>query len=84
MNKIKHLKVIEYEHKYPQVGIIPMIAMFNASRIDEEEVKKLILSSEAEHNDFIVTMFKSQYENLFDLEDMEFYNDLNMEQKETM
>lgn len=68
MNRIKHLKVIEYEQQYPRVGIKPMIAMFNASRIDEEEVKKLILSGEAEHSDFIVTMFKSQYKSLYDFD----------------
>ena len=87
MSKIKHLKVVEFEKELTPTLKLPMIAMFNSSRIDEDRVKQLVVSGKAEHNDFIVVMFKSQYENLYDLEETlknEFYQDLMMEQREQM
>ena len=87
ISKIKHLKVVEFEQKLTPTLKLPMIAMFNSSRINEETVKQLIASGGAEHNDFIVVMYKSQYENLYDLEETlknEFYQDLLMEQREQM
>ena len=87
ISKIKHLKVVEFEQKLTPTLKLPMIAMFNSSRIDEDRVKQLVVSGKAEHNDFIVVMFKSQYENLYDLEETlknEFYQDLLMEQREQM
>ena len=87
ISKIKHLKVVEFEQELTPTLKLPMIAMFNSSRIDEDRVKQLVVSGKAEHNDFIVMMFKSQYENLYDLEETlknEFYQDLLMEQREQM
>lgn len=87
ISKIKHLKVVEFEQELTPTLKLPMIAMFNSSRIDEDRVKQLVVSGKAEHNDFIVVMFKSQYENLYDLEETlknEFYQDLLMEQREQM
>lgn len=87
ISKIKHLKVVEFEQELTPPLKLPMIAMFNSSRIDEDRVKQLVVSGKAEHSDFIVVMFKSQYENLYDLEETlknEFYQDLMMEQREQM
>ena len=67
ISNIKHLKVVEFEQELTPTLKLPMIAMFNSSRIDEDRVKQLVVSGKAEHNDFIVVMYKSQYENLYDL-----------------
>ena len=86
MCKIKHLKVIEFEQIYGGVDI-PMVAMFNSSRISEDTVREHIENGSAEHSDFIVVMFKSQYERLYDLGESpidELQQDLIEEQKEQM
>ena len=86
MTKAKHLKVIEFEHSYGTIQV-PMIAMFNASRIREDAVRELVINGTVEHNDYIVVMFKSQYERLFDLGESPIDNlqqDLMMEQREQM
>lgn len=86
MLKNENLMVIEYEVTYADVHKIPMIAMFNNTRITEEKVANMIRTGEVEHSDFVVTMFKSQYENLKNILpiDNDFYQDLMMEQKEQM
>ncbi len=87
MTKAKHLKVIEFEQDYTPFTKMEMVALFNSSRIDEEIVREQILNGVAEHNDFIVVMFKSQYERLFDFDESkndDFYNDLRLEQREQM
>ena len=79
--------VIEFEKEYTPFTKVEMVAMFNSTRIDADTVSEYIAKGMAEHNEFIVVMFKSQYERLFDLEDTpnkEFYEDLMMEQKEQM
>ena len=86
MCKIKHLKVIEFEQTFGTIEM-PMVAMFNSSRIREDAVRDLIMNGTAEHNDYIVVMFKSQYERLFDLGSSpieELQQDLIEEQKEQM
>ena len=66
---------------------IPMVALYNETRISEEEVRNKIVEGTAEHSDFIVVMFKSQYENLKDLvepnpqKEKDFYEDLVLEQQ---
>ena len=64
---------------------IPMVALYNETRISEEEVRKKIVDSTAEHSDFIVLMFKSQYDNLKDLiepnSQKDIYEELVLEQQ---
>ena len=69
MTKAQHLKVIEYEKSFTPFTKIPMVAMFNSTRIDEDMVRELITSGKVEHHPFVVVLFKSQYENLYDLEE---------------
>lgn len=86
MCKIEHLKVIEFKQIFGTFDV-DMVAMFNSSRIREDAVNNLIVRGEAEHNDYIVVMFKSQYERLFDLGYSpieELQQDLMLEQKEQM
>ena len=86
MCKIEHLKVIEFKQIFGTFDV-NMVAMFNSSRIREDAVNNLIVRGEAEHNDYIVVMFKSQYERLFDLGYSpieELQQDLMLEQKEQM
>lgn len=86
MCKIKHLKVIEFEQSYGGVNI-PMIAMFNSSRISEDTVREYIENGKVDHSDFVVVMFKSQYDRLYDLGESsidELHQDLIEEQKEQM
>ena len=67
---------------------IPMVALYNETRISEEEVRNKIKNGRAENDDFIVVMFKSQYENLKDLvkpnvnKEKDLYEDLVLEQQE--
>ena len=64
---------------------IPMVALYNETRISEEEVRNKIVDGTAEHSDFIVVMFKSQYDNLKDLiepnSQKDFYEELVLEQQ---
>ena len=66
---------------------VPMVALYNETRISEEEVRNKIVDGTAQHSDFIVLMFKSQYENLKDLvepnpqKEKDFYEDLIVEQQ---
>ena len=86
MCKIKHLKVIEFEQTFGTLEI-EMVAMFNSSRIREDAVRELVINGTVEHNDYIVVMFRSQYERLFDLDNTpidDFQQDLMLEQKEQM
>lgn len=83
---IKHLKIIEFKQTFGTIEI-DMVAMFNSSRIREDAVRELIMNGTVEHNDYIVVMFKSQYERLFDLDNTpvdSFQQDLILEQKEQM
>ena len=86
MSKIEHLKVIEFKQIFGTFDV-DMVAMFNSSRIREDAVRELITKGTVEHNDYIVVMFKSQYERLFDLDNIpvdDFQQDLMLEQKEQM
>lgn len=82
----KHLMMIEFTQLITSIGI-PMVALYNETRINEEEVRNKIVDGTAEHCDFIVVMFKSQYENLKDLvepdpqKEKDFYEDLILEQQ---
>lgn len=82
----KHLMMIEFTHLTAGTDI-PMVALYNETRISEEEVRNKIVEGTAEHSDFIVVMFKSQYENLKDLvepnpqKEKDFYEDLVLEQQ---
>ena len=82
----KHLMMIEFTKLLADTDI-PMIALYNETRINEEEVRNKIVDGTAEHCDFIVVMFKSQYENLKDLvepdpqKEKDFYEDLILEQQ---
>lgn len=83
---IKHLKIIEFKQMFGTIEM-EMVAMFNSSRIREDAVKEIIMNGTVEHNDYIVVMFKSQYERLFDLDNTpvdSFQQDLMLEQKEQM
>ena len=80
----KHLKMIEFTQVIGGIDV-PMVALYNESRIDEETVLNRIESGMAEHDDFIVVMFKGQYENLLDYQpDNTFFEDLLLEQQEQM
>lgn len=86
----KHLMMIEFTQTYSSVDV-PMVALYNETRISEETVREKIKNGTAEHDDFIVVMFKSQYENLKDLVEpthleneyyqMSFLDDLRLEQQ---
>ena len=82
----KHLMMIEFTQTYSFVDV-PMVALYNETRISEEEVRNKIVDGTAEHSDFIVLMFKSQYDNLKDLiepnpqKEKDFYEDLCIEQQ---
>ena len=82
----KHMMMIEFTRLLANIDI-PMVALYNETRICEEEVRKKIVDGTAEHSDFIVVMFKSQYENLKDLiehnnqKEKDFYEDLYIEQQ---
>ena len=80
----KHLMMIEFTQVLAST-LIPMVALYNETRISEEEVRKKIKDGTAEHCDFIVVMFKSQYDNLKDLiepnSQKDFYEDLVLEQQ---
>ena len=80
----KHLMMIEFTQVLASTPI-PMVALYNETRISEEEVRKKIKDGTAEHCDFIVVMFKSQYDNLKDLiepnSQKDFYEDLVLEQQ---
>lgn len=82
----KHLMMIEFTQVLANTPV-PMVALYNETRIGEEGVRKKIKDGRAENDDFIVVMFKSQYENLKDLvepniqEEKDFYEDLKLEQQ---
>ena len=82
----KHMMAIEFTQIISGIDI-PMIALYNETRISEEEVRNKIIEGIAEHSDFIVLMFKSQYENLKDLvesnsqKEKDFYDELCIEQQ---
>ena len=82
----KHLMMIEFTQVFASTPI-PMVALYNETRISEEEVRKKIKDGRAENDDFVVVMFKSQYENLKDLiepnvnKEKDFYEDLVLEQQ---
>ena len=80
----KHLMMIEFTQVLASTSI-PMVALYNETRISEEEVRKKIKDGTAEHCDFIVVMFKSQYDNLKDLiepnSQKDFYEELVLEQQ---
>lgn len=91
MTAPKHLVRIDYEIKYGNGIVIPMVAMYNSSRISEHKVRKLIMSGYVDSNSFVVNMSKEQYKNLLDIEEPsennkdekydEFLKDLVMEQQ---
>ena len=78
--------VIEFTQTIAHIDM-PMIALYNETRIGEEEVRNKIVRGRAENDDFIVVMSKSQYENLKDLiepdtqKEKEFYENLMLEQQ---
>jgi hypothetical protein len=82
----KHMMMIEFTQTYSFVDV-PMVALYNETRISEETVRQKIKDGTAEHCDFIAIMFKSQYENLKDLiepnpqKEKDFYEDLVLEQQ---
>lgn len=87
MNKIKHLKAIEYTITHTGWYEVEMVALYNESRISEDSVRELIEKDKVDINPFVAVMYKNVYENLFDLDNTpvnEFYQDLILEQKEQM
>ena len=87
MNKIKHLNAIEYTITHTGWYEDDMIALYNESRISEEEVRELIKKDIVTAHPLVVVMKKDKYKNLYDLEETpvnEFYQDLILEQKEQM
>lgn len=82
----KHLMMIEFTQVFASTPI-PMVAVYNETRISEETVRQKIKDGTVEHCDFIVVMFKSQYDNLKDLieptidKEKDFYKDLVLEQQ---
>ena len=80
------MMMFEFKQTYSCVDV-PMVALYNETRISEEEVRKKIKDGTAENCDFIVVMFKSQYDNLKDLiepnpqKEKDFYDDLILEQQ---
>ena len=79
----KHIRKIEFTRLLANTEI-PMVALYNETRISEEEVRNKIVYGTAEHSDFIVVMFKSQYDNLKDLVEpnsqKDIYEELVLEQ----
>lgn len=82
----KHLMMIEFTQVFAGTPI-PMVALYNETRISEDEVRKKIKDGRADNDEVIVVMFKSQYENLKDLvepntqKEKDFYEDLVLEQQ---
>lgn len=80
----KHIMMIEFTRLFANIDI-PMVALYNETRISEEEVRNKIVDGTAEHSDFIVVMFKSQYDNLKDLvkpnSQKDIYEELVLEQQ---
>lgn len=84
----KHLMMIEFTQTYSYVDV-PMVALYNETRISEEMVREKIKNGTAENDDFIAVMFKSQYDNLQDKDlikptvnkEEDFYEDLILEQQ---
>lgn len=84
MNKTNYLMMIEFEERFCNVNT-HKVALFNSTRISEEEVNKLIVTGRAEHDFRICIIDKETYEMLYDKTDEEeFYDDLKLEQKEQM
>lgn len=87
-----HLMVIEFTQRMPRGYDLNKVAMFNDTVISEAEVRKWIADGvfEVENKATVVIMSRQQYLNLYDRIDDEdqkervFYEDLAMEQKETM
>ena len=69
MNFPRHLSVVEWTHSFVNGYGLDKVAMFNETVISEELVKKLILEGtlDFEHHPKVVTMTKEQYNNLYDL-----------------
>lgn len=83
----EHMMIIEFTQLISGIDI-PMVALYNETRISEEEVRNKIIDGTAERSDFIVVMFRSQYDNLKDLtetnpqKEKDFYKELCIEQQE--
>lgn len=89
--KTEHLKIMEYTVQYTEFIKQEKVALFNSTVISESETKTLAEQGllESDYNPKIVTMTKEQYDNLQDQVVLktslnDFYDDLKMEQQETM
>ena len=88
----KHLMIIEFTMRMPRGYELNKVALFNDTVVSEAEVRKWIAEGvfEVENKATVVIMSRQQYLNLYDRIDDEdqkervFYEDLAMEQKETM
>lgn len=87
-----HLMKIEFTQVFSDSYELPMVALFNETVVSENEVRSWIDQGlfNVDSKPTVVVITKKQYENLFDhytsiSEDTNrFYDDLNLEQRETM
>lgn len=60
----EHIMMIEFTRVIGGTYSMECVALFNDTKISEDEVRKLIKSGRAEHSDDIVLMSKRQYDSL--------------------
>lgn len=59
-----HIMMIEFTRVIGGDYSMDLVALFNDTKISEEEVRDLIQTGRAEHSDDIVLMTKKQYNSL--------------------
>ena len=60
----KHIMMIEFTQIIGGEYSMDLVALFNDTKISEDEVRKTIKAGRAEHSDDIVLMTKKQYNSL--------------------
>jgi len=60
----EHIMMIEFTRVIGGEYSMNLVALFNDTKINEEEVRDLIQTGRAEHSDDIVLMTKKQYDSL--------------------
>jgi len=64
INMTEHIMMIEFTRVIGGEYSMNLVALFNDTKINEEEVRDLIQTGRAEHSDDIVLMTKKQYDSL--------------------
>lgn len=60
----EHIMMIEFTKVIGGEYSMDLVALFNDTKIDEEEVRDLIQTGRAEHSDDIIIVTKKQYNSL--------------------